>query len=427
MDTITEPAQDIEIIANTDVCVVGGGTAGIAAALGAARTGARTVLVEAHGSLGGQMSLGYVNMIPPWDYEPGAMTFGGVMTEMVHRLQEEDAYWRDPNSSTSFYRYDVETCKALAVSLLNDANVNMRLHSWVSNAIIEERRIRAVVVDGVDGRKAIGAGSFVDASGDAILAHVAGADYEVENMGISLCAVGYIPDVETAAESVKKIDGGLAGYLKENGFADVHIAFYPSSHWHWNNRAPGLCDMSFTVGKMDERVGAPDGLDVDAISRIENDGRLRMNSAVQSLRKEVPGFEDMILVNSSDHLGVRWTRLVTGDYRLSKNDVERSVSFEDAVAVWGKTDAPAEIPYRSVYSASLDNLWVGGRCISAEQDNYAPRIIPCCVASGQAAGVAAGLAARNADAAQNLDMENLVEALIRQGVALRGNPSRLPQ
>ena len=76
MATITEPAQEVPIAADVDVCVVGGGTAGIAAALGAARAGARTMLVEAHGGLGGQMTLGYVNMIPPWDYAPGASTFG---------------------------------------------------------------------------------------------------------------------------------------------------------------------------------------------------------------------------------------------------------------------------------------------------------------------------------------------------------------
>jgi hypothetical protein len=139
----------------------------------------------------------------------------------------------------------------------------------------------------------------------------------------------------------------------------------------------------------------------------------------------LPGFEDMILVNSSDHLGVRWTRLVTGDYQLSKRDLEEPAHFDDNVALWGESDAPSELPYRSIYSADIGNLWVGGRCLSAEPNNYAPRIIPCCVASGQAAGVAAGVAAQSGVAARDLVADDVIAELVRQGVALRGSPARV--
>ncbi len=427
METILQPAQQLPVIADVDVCVVGGGTAGIAAALGAARAGASTMLIEAHGSLGGQMTLGYVNMLPVWDYSIGAPTFGGVMTEMIARLQAEDAYWLNPSNPDGWPRYDVEVCQALAVEMLLDAGVRMRLHSWVSGAILEDGAIKAVTAESVEGRAAITARSFIDATGDAVLAHVAGAEYETAALRISLESIGYIHGLDALSEFSAAQEGGLRGYLQRTGFENLNISYAPGGEWSWNRRVPGICHLSQTYHHPFEGgEEPPDGLDVDTITRIENETRLTIHGLVKHLRADVPGCEDMIAINVSDHLGVRWTRLVTGDYRLTHDDTHGYRRFEDCIARCGKAGEIREVPYRCIYSRNIENLWVGGRCASYAPENQHLRIIPICIATGQAAGVAAAFGARAGLPGREVPIDALTDALIAQGVALRDEVARIP-
>ena len=427
METILQPAQQVPVIADVDVCVVGGGTAGIAAALGAARAGASTMLIEAHGSLGGQMTLGYVNMLPVWDYSIGAPTFGGVMTEMIACLEAEGAYWLNPSNPDGWPRYDVEVCQALAVEMLLDAGVRMRLHSWVSGAIREDGAIKAVTAESVEGRAAITARSFIDATGDAVLAHVAGAEYETAALRISLEGIGHIPGLDALSEFSAAQEGGLKGYLQRAGFENLNISYAPGGEWSWNRHVPNICHLSQTYHHPfkggDE---PPDGLDVDTITRIENETRLTIHRLVKHLRANVPGCEDMIAINISDHLGVRWTRLVTGDYRLTYDDTHGYRRFEDCIARCGKAGEIREVPYRCIYSRSIENLWVGGRCASYAPENQHLRIIPICIATGQAAGVAAALGAREGLPGRDVPLDALTDALIAQGVALRDEVARVP-
>lgn len=427
METILQPTQQVPVIADVDVCVVGGGTAGIAAALGAARAGASTMLIEAHGSLGGQMTLGYVNMIPVWDYSVGAPTFGGVMTELIASLEAEGAYWLNPSNPDGWPRYDVEVCQALAVQLLLDAGVRMRLHSWVSGAILENGEIKAVTVESVEGRAAITACSFIDTTGDAVLAHVAGADYETSSLRISLEGIGYIHGLDAISEFSAAQEGGLRGYLQRAGFEGLNVSYAPGGEWSWNRRMPNICHLSQTYSHPFEGGDEPpDGLDVDTITRIENQTRLTIHHLIKHLRANVPGCEDMIAINVSDHLGVRWTRLVTGDYRLTLDDIQEHHHFEDCIARCGKSGEIREVPYRCIYSRNIDNLWVGGRCASFMPDNQHPRIIPICIATGQAAGVAAALGARDGLPGRDVPIQTLTDTLIDQGVALRDQVARVP-
>jgi hypothetical protein len=136
----------------------------------------------------------------------------------------------------------------------------------------------------------------------------------------------------------------------------------------------------------------------------------------------------MILIESSSQLGVRETRRGTGDHILTMQEVKDRVRFEDCVGRCGTPDQYFEIPYRSVYSADIDNVWVAGRCISADHDAQGPiRIIPACVMTGEAAGTAAALAVKKgAASARDLPANDLVAQLLRQGMALRDQVARLP-
>ena len=421
MRAVTEPSQEVPVVAEVDVAVVGGGTAGIGAALGAARAGARTLLVEAHGSLGGQMTLGQVNMIPgDWDYEVGSPTYGGVMTELVTRLRQEEAYWPRERLTKEFKRFDIEVCKWVAIDLLEAAGVQMRLHSWASNAIVKDGRIEAVMLDSVAGRQAVVARSFVDTSGDAMLAHFAGASYETGTMGISLEGTAFMPDLSAFQTFVEGLGQPFHEWLRAHG-QPVHIG------GSVNERTPQLMHISRTLPDPGLMSGDIDGLDVAVLTQVENQCRRDLKEALDFLRARVPGCRNMILVDTRPHLGVRSTRRVVGDYAVTREDMTQRTRFDDCVVRSGTPDGYYEIPYRALYSRDLANLWVAGRCFSSTHEAQTGlRIIPTCVATGEAAGTAAALAAKQGCTARDLETDALVSQLVKQGVALREETARLP-
>ena len=422
MKTVSEPAQDVPVIREVDVAVVGGGTAGIAAGVAAARNGADTFLIERYNCLGGQMTAGYVFFIPgSWNYDVGSPTFGGIMTEFADRLKKEDAYWRRPGQPQGAFCFDTEIMKWLGIDMLETAGAKMRLHSWASNVIVKDRRIEAIVVDSKEGRQAVVAKSVVDASGDADLVFLSGASYETGTKAISLEGRAFVHDPDAYLSFVREKGESFWDWMQEVG-----IRAYVAGPMH--NRVPSLLLSGCKWPDRISMAGEYDGVNVDTLTMIENESRKEYKKMVDFFRANVPGCKDMIQVETSSQLGVRETRRAAGDHVLTKQEVDARTRFDDCVGRCGTPDGYFEIPYRSIYSRDVDNLWVAGRCISSDHDAQGPiRIIPACILTGEAAGTAAALAAKEGlPAARELDTNTLVSQLLKQGVALRDHTARLP-
>ena len=424
MKTLREPERDVAVVREVDVCVVGGGTAGIAAGVAAARNGAETLVVERYSCLGGQMTAGYVVFIPgAWEYGVDSPTFGGIMTEFAHRLTEEDAFWRlnaKPGDKGHWW-LDPEIMKWLGVVMLEEAGAKLRLHSWVSNVLLDGSRIKAIVVESKEGKQAVVAKSFVDASGDADLAFFSGAAYETGMKRISLEGRVLIDDTE-AYQAFRQEKGETFGeWLAENG---VRASFGAQMHRRIPNLLLSTCGWPDPAGG----VGECDGLDVDTLTMIETESRKEYKKMVDFYRANVPGCANMVQVETSSQLGVRETRRATGDHILTADEIKECARFDDCIGRSGRPEAFYEVPYRSIYSRDVDNLWVAGRCISTDQVAQGNiRIIPTCVITGEAAGTAAAMAIRNGGvAARDLDAGALVDQLIKQGMALRDQKARLP-
>jgi len=422
MSVVHEPGRDLAVVREVDVAVVGGGTAGIAAGVAAARNGADTLVIERYNCLGGQMTAGYVVFIPgAWDYDVGSPTFGGIMTEIGDRLKKEDAFWRLDGTDKGHWWLDGEVMKWLGIVMLEEAGAKMRFHSWVSNVIMEDRRIKAIVVESKAGREAVVAKNFVDASGDADLFFFSDAGFHTGTKRISLEGRVFIPDPDAYLTFMRGQGQDFRARLKENGIrasfgARMHrrVAQIRLSGCGW----PDPTTMS----------GDWDGLDVDVLTKIETESRKQYKKMVDFYRANVPGCQDMIQIETSSQLGVRETRRAIGDHVLTNDEVKERATFDDCIGRCGVPDNYYEIPYRSIYSRDVDNLWVAGRCISADHDAQGPiRIIPACVMTGEAAGTAAALALKKGVAsARELDANALVDQLLKQGMALRDQKARLP-
>ena len=421
MSTVREPGRDLPVVREVDVCVVGGGTAGIAAATAAARYGASTMIVERYNCLGGQMTAGYVVFIPgSWNYDAGSPTFGGIMTEIADRLKKEDAFWRLDGKPQGHWWLDGEVMKWLGVVMFQEAGVQLRLHSWVSGAIMDGDRLEAIVVESKEGRQAIVAKSFVDASGDADLFFFSGAAFETGTKRISLEGRVLVPDPDAWSTFIRGKGEAYGEWLRENG---LRGSFGSRMH-----RRTGEVRLTTCGWPSDSMTGDLSGLDVDTLTMIEVESRKAYKEMVDFFRANVPGCQDMIMLETSSQLGVRETRRGTGDHVLTQQEVGEGTRFDDCICRSGRPDRYCEIPYRSIYSKDVDNLWVAGRCISTDHDAQGTiRIIPACVVTGEAAGTAAAMAVKKgAASARELDAGELVDQLLKQGLALRDQTARLP-
>ncbi len=287
---------------------------------------------------------------------------------------------------------------------------------------MEDRRIKAIVVESKEGRQAAVAKNFVDASGDADLFFFAGAGFETGAKLISLEGRVFVPDPDAYFAFVRGQGEKFTQMRTDN---DIHASFGARMHRRTGEIRKSSCSWPkrSSIGE-----GTWNGLDVDVLTRIETESRKELKKMVDFYRANVPGCDNMIQLETSSQLGVRETRRATGDHVLTMEEVKDRTGFDDCIGRSGAPDGYHEIPYRSIYSRDIDNLWVAGRCISADHDAQGPiRIIPACVVTGEAAGTAAALAIKHgAESARDLSTETLVDQLLKQGMALRDSKARLP-
>jgi len=417
----------------SDVLVIGSGSSGATAAITAAQQGANVTLVERYGFMGG-ISTQVLDTFYGF-YTPGSKAkkvVGGVPDQVVAALMQRKRAILRPNTygAGQGITYDPQALKIVWESLAKAAGVRLLYHTFVVDAVVKQGRVCGVIAVNKGGFYEIPAKIVIDASGDADVAVAAGVRYEGPDDGApvqSLTTTFQMINVDTArARSVKKDRlHGLMAEAIEEGYAlprkegSVHITPFD-----------GVMVTNMT------RVGQVNAIDALELTEAEIEGRKQAEEYARFLIDKVPGYQQAVMTQLSHHIGVRESRRIYGQYRLTKADVLNARDFDDAIARCG---APIEdhhaggdtkwaylpdgatygIPYRCLLPEDVENLLVVGRCLSAEHDAHASvRSMGQCMAMGQAAGVAAVMAQRKKITPQTVDAPLLRGKLLELGAVI---------
>ncbi len=456
MGVYREESREIPIRYRAEVVVVGGGVAGVSAALAAARTGADTLLVERYGALGGNLTIGLLEASMSFHDRKGTQIIAGIPEEIIQRLKAAGGTVGHVEDDVGYCGtvtpYDPEELKVVCLEMTQEVGVRLLLHTWVVRAVVEESRLVGVLVENKSGRQGVWGHVFVDCSGDADVAAFAGTDF----------LKGRDTDGLTQPMSILfKLGGlnvdGILSYVEEHpedfrlGKSPSQLRDSPAIHlWGFGSilgRGYACGALPFERSEMhvlilpDRREAiinatrfAGDGTRTEDLTRGEITLRRQVKALVQYLRSACPGFEQAYLVTTAMGVQVRETRRIVGEYTLTGEDVIRGTRFPDAIAqndfpidlhmASGKgmegqlTETTHQIPYRCLVPKRPDGLLVAGRCVSATREALgAIRLTASAMAMGQAAGTAAALAVRAARAPRHVDV-NLLRTELRNAGAL---------
>ena len=383
---VIQPRRELTVLHQTDVLVVGGGTAGVTAAIAARRAGAEVTLVERYGHLGGLWTGGLVLVVIGHIVKGGKQVCQGIGEEMLRRLDKMDGgiVNRKPGVNPTV---DAEALKFVMAEMVQEAGVKTLLHCWGVDVVMDGTAVRGAVFESKSGRQAVLAKVVVDATGDGDLFAAAGAAYQRCKYNIGLV---------TRLGNIDKIDRQQAGQAKKpRGTGQAT----PAPGVNWVNMTGPLAD----------------GLDVTELSRLEMNHRHFIWQNLQKMRS-TPGYEKVFLLETAPQLGVRVTRLLKGVKTLTMQDFKAGVRFNDVVAVGGAAacnHAEWQIPYGALLPRShVENVLAAGRCISAELKMAdMVRVIPICWITGHAAGAAAAVAVKDKCPVRDVDVGKVQEVL----------------
>ncbi len=403
---IADKPGDATVVARSDVVVVGGGPAGFAAAVAARREGASVTLIERYPYLGGLAAGGMVLVLD--DMHNGQeVTTTGICTEMIDRMaaigacvypppEERGQSWElfrkwarwgafdfraqsKPAPIVMAAAFDPDGWKRVSNDMITEAGVDVRLHSWFSRAVMDGNRIKGVICETKAGRQAILGDVIIDATGDLDVAAAAGSAF-VHGSYI-LTTVFRLGGVDTeTAERFRFEEPEKYAVLDRQAKRVMGGSW---DLWWLKTPLPGIvwCNCPHMTGL--------DGLSVEDITKADFEGRKRIYALIDFIRANIPGFASCFVVDVAPQLGVRQTRLLEGDYVVTKDDVQDRVHFPDTVA----RGRDYYTPYRSMLPKAIEGMVVAGRHYSAtESAQKMSREIPPCMSMGQSAGVAAALA-----------------------------------
>jgi ribulose 1,5-bisphosphate synthetase/thiazole synthase len=424
LGTVLEGPRRIPVIADVDVLVCGGGPAGTAASIAAARHGATTLLLERDGYLGGMASGGLV--VPHFNPHNNR----GINSEMVAALQKSGSW------GAEFWKisFDPERWKHVSESLVLESGSDLLLHAVVVGAIVEDGHVRGVVFESKSGRFAVLAKVIVDATGDADVAAFAGADYHLGRDGDgavqSMTTMFRLGGVNWVQRGPHELWDLVADATERTG-SSYRLPF--DRPWAIHLPNPGEVAVQLT------HMRGVDGTDVRQLTRAEIEGRRQSAVVADFLRDNVPEFAHSHLIDTAAQVGVRETRRIIGDYTLTAEDVLAGRFFHDGIAsvsfpidihesddfrqvvreVAVNRRGAYDIPYRSLLPAGLEGILVAGRPISGTHEAHASyRVKGPCMAMGQAAGTAAALAAAKGVDPRGLSAEDVRRALADDGVKI---------
>ena len=445
-ETLAEPARALPVYGEFDVVVIGGGPAGLAASVSAARRGARTLLVERYGFLGGMGTAGGVtNFAGLYGRRNGEMQqlVHGVVDDLLARIDALGGLNQPQDGMLGRIRvrsYDVSAYKCAADQLLLSAGVHILFHAWAATVLMKGTAIEALVVETKSGRQAIRARSFIDCSGDADVAHFAGAPFELGDghgsalFPTTMFRVGHV-DATRALAAVGEFNAINKLMDDCESRAPGRYRFPRKGAILRPNKNPAEWRANVTQIRNAQGM-AMDATDARQLSEGELEGRRQITEYFRFLKNEVPGFEQSAIVDIAAQVGIRETRRITGAYALSGEDILSSARFDDAIGInawpmemhvdgnisWGfpRDDQRAfnDLPWRMLLPAQVSNLLVAGRCASMTHEGQsAARASGGCFVMGQAAGTAAALLAPDATFA-GIDVHRLQQALLQDGVFL---------
>lgn len=437
-----------------DVLVVGGGVAGYGAAVGTARSGAKVILAEANGYLGGCATAGLVApFMTCYDRMGENQIIRGAFDDLVRRLVKEggavppeDCRKMDGYSGYKPFHsghlgttpFDKEAMKRVMEETCIEAGVDLRYHYLLVAANKTDRRVTSCVFATRNGFYEIKAKEFIDCSGEADLAYRAGAEYMFggENGELQPPSTFFLIDgVDEAVVAAHMGNHSLPE--RERRYMDVIDEARKRGEFPCGTekvrifKQPGNI-FAVNMCQIDEPF---DVNDPDLVTKAEIEGRRQVKIIFDFLKKYIPGFENIRLLQSSDNLGIRESRRVVGEYVLRHDDILNSTIFDDAIVILSNTVdvhtstkvvyTPTEttssysIPYRSIVSKDFDNLWMAGKNVSADRFAHgAVRVMMPSLAMGQAAGIAAAIACKTGVSAVNVPYADLKKALLDQGAYL---------
>ena len=422
----------MNIYREKQVVVVGGGTAGLVAAIAAARNGAETIIVEQQGFLGGTMTASLLPHMQTFHDASGNQVTDGLAQEIVDRLVEAGGaighLKRHPRYWGTDTPYDAEVFKYVAEQMVQEAGVEVLYHTFFADVLKSGSDIKGICIENKTGRQLILGEVFVDATGDGDVSARAGVPFEVGRSQDNLCqSVSYQfqlanVDLDTFAAYLQDIHAEVEGGDQDKSTDTV--ANPSEVRWEGNVEfvkgiKPGENKESYVrlIGKMPKQevqagnippeyarftvesihdgfaiVGHPhvtkvDATDTEQLTKANMLGRQRVWELTHYIKKHVPGFEKAFIVQTPPFIGVRETRRIVGEYQLTLDDVRQGSRFDDSIAVGAfpidihpidklgpKTSkfeylpSPYGVPYRCLVPKNVENLLVAGRCISASHE-----------------------------------------------------------
>ncbi len=436
MQTITEKEKKIPVKFDVDVLVVGGGPAGFSSSIASARCGAKTVLIESSGMIGGESTAG---LMSHWTGD----VKGPIFDELIERTKETDEdynFYKDKILKGK-YLINTEKLRLEMLEMLHEAGVEWHLFTFFSDAIVEDNKLKGIIVETKSGRYAIIAKVIIDATGDGDVSYRAGADYWIgrESDG-AMQPMSIMFKIGGVDYSKAIFPGEFIDHFEINGKSIQNIGreVLPSPSGHvllYPNPLPGVVTVNMTnsINK--------NGLSPKEITDADLECRRQIPHILNFLKKYAPGYENSFLLTSAARIGVRETRHIKGLYIFNENDILEGKKFDDWIAtknwfffdmhnisgpgldeagkVYQKETNYFSMPYRSFVPEKIDGLLMAGRCISGTHVAHsAYRIMPICVNMGQGVGTAAAYCAKNDVNPRDADVTIIQKMLIKQGVEL---------